>query len=136
MGLLDRKIDLGLLILRLGLGVMMILHGVAKISNGLGGIEAVLAAQNLPSWIAYGVYVGEIIAPLFMIVGYYTRLASLVFVVNMIVAVALVHPNDIFVLTNTGGWAIEMQGLYILGALTLVFTGTGKYAIGSNKWWN
>lgn len=136
MGLLDRKIDLGLLILRLGLGVMMILHGVAKISNGLGGIEAVLAAQNLPSWIAYGVYVGEIIAPLFMIVGYYTRLASLVFVVNMIVAVALVHPNDIFVLTNTGGWAIEMQGLYILGALTLVFTGAGKYAISSNKWWN
>lgn len=136
MGLLDRKIDLGLLILRLGLGVMMILHGVAKISNGLGGIEAVLAAQNLPSWIAYGVYVGEIIAPLFMIVGYYTRLASLVFVVNMIVAVALVHPNDIFVLTNTGGWAIEMQGLYILGALTLVFTGAGKYVISSNKWWN
>lgn len=136
MGLLDRKIDLGLLILRLGLGVMMIPHGVAKISNGLGGIEAVLAAQNLPSWIAYGVYVGEIIAPLFMIVGYYTRLASLVFVVNMIVAVALVHPNDIFVLTNTGGWAIEMQGLYILGALTLVFTGAGKYAISSNKWWN
>lgn len=136
MGLLDRKIDLGLLILRLGLGVMMLLHGVAKISNGLGGIEAVLAAQNLPSWIAYGVYVGEIIAPLFMIVGYYTRLASLVFVVNMIVAVALVHPNDIFVLTNTGGWAIEMQGLYILGALTLVFTGAGKYAISSNKWWN
>lgn len=136
MGLLDRKIDLGLLILRLGLGVMMLLHGVAKISNGLGGIEAVLAAQNLPSWIAYGVYVGEIIAPLFMIVGYYTRLASLVFVVNMIVAVALVHPNDIFVLTNTGGWAIEMQGLYILGALTLVFTGAGKYAINSNKWWN
>lgn len=136
MGLLDRKIDLGLLILRLGLGVMMLLHGVAKISNGLGGIEAVLAAQNLPSWIAYGVYVGEIIAPLFMIVGYYTRLASLVFVVNMIVAVALVHPNDIFVLTNTGGWAIEIQGLYILGALTLVFTGAGKYAIGSNKWWN
>lgn len=136
MGLLDRKIDLGLLILRLGLGVMMLLHGVAKISNGLGGIEAVLAAQNLSSWIAYGVYVGEIIAPLFMIVGYYTRLASLVFVVNMIVAVALVHPNDIFVLTNTGGWAIEMQGLYILGALTLVFTGAGKYAISSNKWWN
>lgn len=136
MKILDRNTDLGLLILRLSLGILMMLHGISKLINGAGFIEDVLVSAGLPSFIAYGVYVGEVIAPLFIIFGYGTRVAALIFAFNMVVAVGLAHSGDIFSLSETGGWTIELQGLYFFGALALVFTGGGKYALSTKHIWD
>lgn len=133
---LDRNIDLGLLILRLSLGVLMILHGISKLMHGVGPIEQMVIDAGLPSFVAYGVYVGEVIAPLFIILGYGTRLASAVFAFNMVVAVAMVHGTGIFALSEVGGWVLELQGLYFFGALVLVFTGGGKYALSDRYPWD
>ncbi|MCG6187168.1 DoxX family protein [Maribellus maritimus] len=126
----------GLLILRLTMGILMILHGYGKVVNGVEGISNSLIEKGLPGFIAYGVYVGEVIAPLLMIVGYRTRLAAMVFSFNMLVAALLAHPNDIFALTERGTWAIETLGLFFLGGLTLVFTGGGKFAVSTRSWWD
>lgn len=136
MKLLDKNIDLGLLILRLSVGVLMLLHGISKLMHGADGIGQMLAASDLPSFIAYGVYVGEVIAPLFIIFGYGTRVAAAIFVFNMIVAVGMAHAADVFTLSESGGWAIELQGLYVFGALALMFTGAGKYALSSKRLWD
>ena len=133
---LDRNTDLGILILRLSLGVLMILHGISKLMYGPGFIENIVTSAGLPSFIAYGVYVGEVIAPIFIILGYGTRIAAAIFAFNMIVAVGLVHGADIFTLSETGGWALELQGLYFFGALALVFTGGGKYALSNKHLWD
>lgn len=132
MKLLEKNNDLGLLILRLSIGIMMLMHGVAKLMHGTGGIEQMLAGMGLPSFIAYGVYIGEVIAPLFILLGYGTRIAAAVFAFNMIMAVSMAHTGDVFSVNEVGGWAIELPGLYFFGALALVFTGEGKYAL-SNK---
>ena len=50
--------DLGKLILRLALGILILLHGLAKISNGVGGVSNMLASHGLPTFLAYGVLVG------------------------------------------------------------------------------
>jgi len=132
---MNRNNDTGLLILRLTIGVLMLFHGIAKLIHGLSGIESILAANGLPPFLSYGVYVGEIIIPLFIVVGYKTRIASAVLVINMLFALLLVHSNDILSLSKTGGWAVELIALYLFGAVTLFFTGAGKYAISaSNKW--
>lgn len=136
MKLLNRNIDLGLLVLRLSIGILMLLHGISKLMHGADGIEQMVMASGLPSFIAYGVYVGEVIAPLFIIFGYGTRIAAAVFLFNMIVAVGMAHAGDIFSLSQSGGWAIELQGLYIFGALALMFTGAGKYALSNKKIWD
>ncbi|NDV79535.1 DoxX family protein [Dysgonomonas sp. 511] len=136
MKVLDRNIDLGLLILRLSIGVLMLLHGVSKLVNGADGIEQMVAASGLPSFITYGVYIGEVVAPLFIIAGYGTRLAAAVFAFNMIVAVGMAHATDIFTLSPSGGWAIELPALYFFGALALVFIGSGKYALSSKNLWD
>lgn len=136
MKLLNKNIDLGLLILRLSVGVLMLLHGISKLIHGADGIEQMIAASGLPLFIAYGVYIGEVIAPLFIIFGYGTRIAAAVLVFNMLVAVGMAHAGDVFTLTEAGGWAIELQGLYIFGALALVFTGAGKYALSSKHLWD
>lgn len=131
---MNKDKDLGLLILRLGVGILMILHGIAKL-NGISFIEGMLAESGLPSFLAYGVYITEIVAPLLIIIGYRTRLASLVLIAGTISAMLLVHSADIFQLNQAGGWAVELLGLFITGALALAISGSGKFALSSkNKW--
>lgn len=131
----NKNIDLGLLILRLSVGILMLFHGVAKIFGGLGFIKQVLAGKGLPEFIANGVYVGEVIAPLLMIIGYRTRIAAAIFAFNTLVIILLVHANEIFTLNQHGGWNLELVGLYMFGAVALFFTGSGKYALSfGHKW--
>lgn len=133
---LEKNIDLGLLILRISIGGLMLLHGIAKLQHGAGFIEQVVLDAGLPSFIAYGVYVGEVIAPLFILAGYGTRLASIIFAGNCLVAALLVHSQDIFTLNEQGGWTVELLGLFFFGAVALIFTGGGKYAISNKHIWD
>ena len=133
---LEKNIDLGLLILRISIGGLMLLHGIAKLQHGAGFIEQVVVDAGLPSFIAYGVYIGEVIAPLFILFGYGTRAASVVFAGNCLVAALLVHSQDIFTLNEQGGWSVELLGLFFLGAVALIFTGGGKYSISNKHIWD
>ena len=123
--------DTGKLILRLMLGVLMLLHGIAKATNpeGLAGISGMLVKHGLPGFIAYGAYIGEILAPLMLILGIFTRIGALIIVVNMLFAIGLAHTNDIFMLGKQGGWAIELQGFYLFSGIALYFLGSGKFAV-------
>ena len=121
--------DIGKLILRLTLGVLLLLHGIAKIKSGVGGISGMLPAMGLPAELAYGVYIGEILAPLLVITGFYARIGALIIVVNMLLAVALVHMKDLFVLGDGGGWRLELQGFFLLTALVVALIGPGRYAV-------
>jgi len=132
---MNKNIDLGILILRITLGGLMLFHGIAKIIYGIGGIQEMLTAKGLPGFLAYGVYIGEIIVPLLLIIGFRTRIAALIFAFNMLVAMLLAHAGNIFTLSKHGGWAVELIALFLFGAVALFFTGAGKYALStSNKW--
>ncbi|MFA5619851.1 MAG: DoxX family protein [Weeksellaceae bacterium] len=125
----------GILILRLGVGILMLLHGIAKITKGVGGIQNMLVDSNLPKVISYGVYFGEILAPILLIIGFRTRIAALLVALTMLTAIFLANIDKVAQLTNSGGWAIELQVLFIVGSLALFFTGGGKYALSDkNKW--
>lgn len=125
------KNDIGLLILRLGIGLLMLFHGVDKISD-ISFIKMVLSEKKIPEVFAYSVYIGEILIPIILIIGYQVKIAASVFIFNCLSAVFLVFPHEIFSLNETGGWGIELLGLYIFGALTLVFTGGGNIVIFKN----
>lgn len=134
---LEKNVDLGLLLLRLTLGALMLLHGVSKLIHGPDFIGQIVDGAGLPHFITYGVYVGEVIAPLFILLGLGTRAASFVYAFNILVATLLVHAAQVFTLDPaTGGWSIELQGLYFFGALVLVLTGGGKYALSSKYLWD
>jgi len=129
--------DAGKLLLRLAIGVLVLLHGIFKISAGVGFVSAMLAKAGLPGGLAYLVYVGEIVAPLLMIAGFWTRAAAGVVVINMLAAFGLVHMADLFALTKQGGWALELQGLYLFGALAVVLLGAGRFSLGGRRGrWN
>ncbi len=129
----DASNDLGKLILRLTLGGLMLFHGVAKITGGIAGISGMLAANGLPQAMAYGVYVGEIVAPLLIVVGLFTRLSAGVFAFNMLVATLLAHRGDLLGVTEHGGWAVELQALYLFPAIALVLLGPGRFSIDAKR---
>lgn len=122
--------DAGKLILRAVLAAMLLFHGISKLHHGIGFIADMLAKAGLPAVIGYGVYVGEIVAPLFILAGLFTRAAALVVAINMIVAVSLAHTSQFFTINDTGGWALELQGMYFFTAVALVLLGAGRYSVG------
>ena len=128
--------DLAKLILRLTLGLLTLLHGVSKLISGPDFILGLLARHGLPEALGYFVYVGEVLAPLLLILGLWTRAAAAVVVINMLVAVALVHLGQLLQLSATGGWALELQAFYLFSALALVFAGAGRYSLGgqAGRW--
>lgn len=121
--------DTGKLILRLALGVFMLFHGYSKLKNGIGGIEASLLKAGLPAWVAYGVYIGEVFAPLLVILGFYARIGGLIIAVNMIFAIALSHAHQLLDLGRSGGWALELQGFFLLTGLVVALIGPGRFGI-------
>ena len=125
------RIDAGLLLLRLGVGTLLLFHGIFKISSGVGWMAGMLGGVGLPPWVGYGVYIGEIVAPVLLILGLWTRLAGLVIAFNMFMAILLARRADIGKVSETGGgWAIELELLFLVGALTLALTGGGRYGLG------
>jgi len=122
---------MGKLVLRLSVAIFMLFHGVAKVlhPDSLVFIGNSLSNIGLLSALAYGVYVGEIIAPLMVLSGFRCRIGALIIVVNMIFAIVLVHSGDLFSITKHGGWTLELQGFYLFGALAISLLGSGRYAI-------
>jgi putative oxidoreductase len=118
--------DWGKLCLRVSIGGLMLFHGLDKLLNGVAGIEGMLAAKGLPAAAVYGVYVGEVIAPLLILAGVFVRSAGLLLAINMVVAIGMAHSGDLFALSPHGGWAVELQMLYLLGGLALALMGGGR----------
>ncbi|WP_437216151.1 DoxX family protein [Pectobacterium sp. LFLA-215] len=132
--LLDKP-DFGKLFLRVSFSVLMLFHGWHKLHGGIGFIEGMLTNAGLPAFIGYGVYVGEIITPILMILGILTRPAALVFSFTMVVAALLVHSGDFLSLEKTGAWAVEGAAVFFFAGIVIALLGSGKYSVMSNPRW-
>ena len=117
---------LGYHLLRLSVAAMMLLHGIAKLGKGVGGIQGMLTTHGLPAFVAYGVFIGELVAPLLVLANVFVGPAALVMAINMLFAIGLVHMHQLFTLGQAGGWGIETQGLFLFGALALAFLAPAK----------
>ncbi|HEX8883764.1 MAG TPA: DoxX family protein [Noviherbaspirillum sp.] len=128
--------DLGKLVLRATLAILILFHGVSKLITGVDPIMGMLTKAGLPAGLAFLVYVGEVIAPLMILFGIWARLGAVIVAINMIVAVALAHGAQFFTMGKTGGWALELQGFYFFTALAVALLGAGRYSMGgiSGRW--
>jgi putative oxidoreductase len=124
------------LLLRVALGLLILLHGLAKLGSGPGYIVDLVSKTGLPGGLGYLVYVGEIVAPLLLIAGLWTRAAALVVAINMVDAILLVHTSQFFTLGKSGGWALELQGMFLLVAVAVAMLGAGRWSLGgvSGRW--
>lgn len=108
--------DWGLVILRLGLGIIFPFHGWLKLS--------------LPSLLAWVVILLETVGAALLILGLGTRIVALGLVIDMLVAIRLVKRNMAkarFMEPNGTGWEFEFA--LMVAALALVLTGAGSIAL-------
>ena len=131
-----RREDVGKLIVRLSTGGLLLFHGIAKLTNGIGWMAGALGGIGLPAFVGYGVYVGEVVAPLLLLVGKFTRPAGLVIAFNMLMAIIIARREAITKLNMGGGWDIELELLFLLGGVAIWFLGSGRYALskGVGRW--
>lgn len=121
--------DFGKLVLRLSLGALLLFHGEFKIVHGVGWIAAILKAHGIPAFVAYGAYIGEVVAPVMLIIGLMTRPAAFIIAVNLVVATLLVKTGAVWHRTGVGAWALEGEAFYFFGALAVMLLGAGRYCL-------
>ena len=121
--------DLGRLLLRVPLALLMLFHGIHKLLYGYGFVEAMLLKARLPGYLSHGILIGEILAPLLILLGIYTRPAAFLQVVVMVMAIYLVHSREMFSIGEQGGYALELQMLYLAGSLAVFFLGAGCFSL-------
>lgn len=123
--------DLGKLVLRLTTGGLILFHGVHKVlhPDSLDFIRRLLISNDLSPMLAYGVYLGEVVAGLMVVLGIYSRAGGALIVGNMLFALSLAHRGELLTLSPTGGWAVELQAFFLFSALAIILLGSGRFAI-------
>ncbi len=121
--------EIGKLILRLTLGILILFHGMDKLVHGIGPIQEMVTGRGLPGFLAYGVYLGEILGPLLLVAGFHARIGAGLIAINMVIAILLAHTGDLLGLSPHGGWRLELQGMYLFTALSLMLMGPGRFSL-------
>lgn len=120
--------DLAKLFLRVTLGLLVMLHGAAKLKGGMAGIIGLVEAHGLPGFLGYGVLIGEILGPIMLVIGWHARVGAVLVAVNMLFAIALVHMGELGHLNRQGGWALELQAMFLVSAIALALLGPGRFS--------
>ena len=121
--------DLSKLLLRLGVGGMMLFHGVHTLLTGLDPLKAILSAHGLPDALAYIAYFGEIIGPGLVLVGIFARIGAGLIALEVVALIALGGLAQLVSLTPGGAYGLEIETLYLFGALAIVVGGGGKWGL-------
>ncbi|WP_297198834.1 DoxX family protein [uncultured Pluralibacter sp.] len=129
------KGDAGKLLLRLAVGGLMLFHGLHKLFGGVEGISSMVVEQGLPGFLAYGVLIGEVLAPCLIIIGVLTRPAALVLALTMAAAWLMVGTTETWHLDETGAWAIESLVYFFISALAIALLGAGRYRLVKGEAW-
>jgi SRC kinase associated phosphoprotein 2 len=125
-----KNFDLGILFVRLGLGICLFMRGFAKILHGVGGVKDILAKAGLPEIMAYSSYIGEVVALIMIILGIFSRIGALLITGTSLTIMCAYHGlGNLLELTNVGGFKAEILYLYIALSPCVIFSGSGKYAI-------
>jgi putative oxidoreductase len=125
--------DFGRLVLRLGVGGLMLFHGVHKLLTGLDPVKDLVTSHKLPAAFAYAVYFGEIVGPVLVIVGLLARFGAFLIAVEIAALVALGGLAQTIAVTPAGDYALEVEALYLAGAIAILCLGPGKLAIAKGR---
>jgi putative oxidoreductase len=129
--LLPLNLDLGLLALRVVLGIIMIYHGWPKVTDLGGTIEGFTGmGVPLPAVSAIFATVAEFVGGLLLLIGVLTDVAGLLFAIDMLGAIVVVHAKNGFAVEKGG---VEFPLALLAMALAIALAGPGRYAVGGRR---
>jgi putative oxidoreductase len=120
----DTAVTFAVLILRLGLGFLMLIpHGWDKLQHFSEKSHNFLDPLHIGSSLSLLLVVfAEVICSCFLILGLFTRLACIPLILEMLVIIFLMHHGSILP-------DAEKEGLYLAGYLAVIFMGPGKVSL-------
>ncbi len=133
---MKRNKNTAIFLLRIAIPFTMLIYGIDKIRNGTGFIGSLLEAYGLPLILANGVFVGEIIAPLMLLIGFRTRMAGLLLSFNCLLAILMAQTQNILTLNPFGGWSLDLLFIYLMAGIAFYYSGAGKHAISTSNLWD
>lgn len=117
--------------IRIGLGLILLVHGAQKVfTMGPGQVAGFFAKLGLePSFfLALVVMAVEFAGGICLLLGLLTRVVGLLFAIEMAVAIWKYHASKGFYVSQSG-YGYEFAMLLIAGCLTLMLAGPGRLAV-------
>ena len=116
------------LFIRLGLGIVFIVHGYMKLFGGIEETTGFFSSLSipLPGFFAVVVAIVEFFGGLAILLGLFTQVVSILAFINMLFAFILVHGKNGFNVSNGGFEFVFVLGLM---ALSLIFSGAGALSL-------
>jgi putative oxidoreductase len=139
--------DLGKLVVRLTVGILIVFHGLA-LATGDMGIPNNLVRWGFPAELKWIGFLIEFFGGLGMILGVYARLGGFLLGIFMIIALIMAHAglmgsqNHLFMVANNPAgnhwdhYFLETQMFYLLGGFSVALLGAGRYGLNIGGNWN
>jgi putative oxidoreductase len=139
--------DLGKLVVRLVVGILIVFHGLA-LATGDMGIPNNLVRWGLPASLMWLGFLVEFGGGLMMVLGAYARLGGLLLGIFMVIAIIMAHAglmgsqNHLFLVANNPAgnhwdhYFLETQMFYLLGGFAVALLGAGRYGLNIGGKWN
>lgn len=123
--------DAGKLVLRLALGILLLLHGMAKLQTPeiFSAMEPTLTALQLPPQTAWFTLVGEVLAPILLIAGVFSRVAGIMIALQMAAIMIVGYTSELGSFQPLGGYALELQAIFLFTGIAIACLGSGVYAL-------
>lgn len=116
------SVNIALLILRVGVAVMMLVHGIPKLQMLFGGDIQFPGVMGMSPTISLAMAVfAEVVCSVLLLIGLFTRVTVIPLIITMLTAVFLIHGGDPF--------AKQELGIhYLIVYIALFMLGGGRYS--------
>jgi len=124
----SRRVDTGLLILRIVIGIVFLVHGWQKVFVfGLAGVSGAFGQMGAPLPTITGplAAIVELLAGGALVIGLLTRLAAFGLAVDMLGAILIVHLKGGFFMPNGYEFALTL----LAANVAIAIAGAGYYSI-------
>lgn len=124
----ERYSSTGAMLLRVALGAMWLAHAQLKwFEFTIPGVAGWFESQGLPGFMAWPVFLMEIIGGLMILTGFYGRYATAVLLPILFVAAWTHLPNGWVHTSEGGGW--EFPVFLVFASIAHLLIGDGRFAI-------
>jgi len=136
----ERRIGMGLLVLRVAFAAVFFLHGAAKLfGNDISFVREMLAMAgwNLPSGLLWIIAVFEVLAAVALFTGFLASVASALLALEMAAAVVMFHVHEGFFIVAVPNvplaYGFEYHLALISGLVCVAIAGPGAWALGGRR---
>lgn len=124
------RVEWGLFVLRVVVGIIFLMHGIPKLTGGVGEVAEGFAGLGIPMPLiaAWFITLLEIVGGASLILGLFTEIWNVLFIAEMATGIALIHWEQGFYVVGPGQGGWEFNLLLIAANLCLLLAGAGAVA--------